>query len=618
MKTNNHVYIHALGTFLPGKPISNDEMEEYLGKINNQPSRAKHRILKQNGIKSRYYAIDKNQKSTHLNAEMAAKAIENALDKSSIDIKDIDLLATGTTQGDLPVPGFGSTVHARLNTSKCEVASFQSVCASGMMALNDAFTKIKLGIKTNAVCTGSEFASRLFKSSRYDAQGIQHVPFDTDFLRWMLSDGAGAAVLGSEKIDDKISFRIDWIDIQSHANDYPLCMYTGKNDNKNEGEDTWLDYPSYEAASKAGAINLKQDIRLLDDVVKVGIAHFFELVDKGKIETDQIDWLVCHYSSELFKAPIQDLLKKGGAVIEEEKWFSNLTTKGNTGSASIYIMLEELFYSGQLKEGDTVICMVPESGQFITSFMKLTVVGNTNKKPDYPIRPIEAPELIIDKNPTSEWLIRQLTQIWVEFETDLLKIPIVQKIHKATLTLEDYKLLLYDLRQQVVDGSRWISRGASNIMMDIFELRSAFIVHSAAEHKDYQILEKNYVSVGGDLDHIQSGQQNIGSTALTAYMFHQANQTNPVDLLGAMFIIEGIGKRLASYWGEMMQDQLGLEKDQVSFFTYHGVADENHFHNLEKALNHPMMNMDVAKRIAKTAKITGRLYGMQLQELGNY
>ena len=42
-------------------------------------------------------------------------------------------------------------------------------------------------------------------------------------------------------------------------------------------------------------------------------------------------------------------MEKGGAAISEEKWFSNLTSKGNTGAASIYIMLEELMYSGNLK-----------------------------------------------------------------------------------------------------------------------------------------------------------------------------------------------------------------------------------------------------------------------------
>ena len=106
--------------------------------------------------------------------------------------------------------------------------------------------------------------------------------------------------------------------------------------------------------------------------------------------------------------------------------------------------------------------------------------------------------------------------------------------------------------------------------------------------------------------------------ALTSFMFQQASKPNPLDLLGAMFIIEGIGKRLAGYWGRMIQDQLNLKENQVSFFTYHGVADENHFHNLEKALDHPQMNLAIAKRIVKTAKTTAKLYIMQLEELGNY
>jgi len=63
---------------------------------------------------------------------------------------------------------------------------------------------------------------------------------------------------------------------------------------------------------------------------------------------------------------------------------------------------------------------------------------------------------------------------------------------------------------------------------------------------------------------------------------------------------------------------LELQEDQVSFFTYHGIADENHFHNLEKALNHPLMNDTIAASIVKTAKITSKLYKMQLEELGNY
>jgi len=615
----NEVYITSAGIYLPNKPISNDEMEDYLGLVYGKKSIVKNRILTQNGIKQRYYALNTLQESTHSNAQLAIHAVNAALANSELRAKDIELLATGTTQGDLPIPGFASMVHAGLDFSRCEIASFQSVCASGMMALKDAYSQIKSKDKQNAVCVGSEFASRLFKSSRFEAQQIKSLSFDTEFLRWMLSDGAGALVLENKKSPKGWSLKIEWIDIKSHAHEFPLCMFTGKTDNQNENELTWLDYPDYESASKAGALNLKQDVRLLDKVIQTGVAHYFELIDEGKIVKDQTDWLCCHYSSEVFKKPIQDLMQKGGGAIPEEKWFSNLSNKGNTGAASIFIMLEELLYSGKLKQGDTILCMVPESGRFITSFMQLKVEGHQMiETKSYPLREILAPELVINPSETSEWLIRQLSQIWIDFETELLKVPIVSKIHSGKLSLDDYKLLLLDLRQQVIDGSQWISRAASNIEIELFDLRSAFIKHTATEHKDYQILERNYVNLGESLEDIQNHEKNIGSMALSAFMFQQASKPNPIDLLGAMFIIEGIGKRLAGYWGEMIKEQLVLNEDQVSFFTYHGVADENHFHRLEEALNHPQMNMALAKRIAKTAKTTAKLYWLQLNEIGNY
>lgn len=611
------VFITSTGVFLPGHPISNDEMEDYLGRINGNPSVAKNRVLKQNGIQSRHYAIDKNQKTLYQNADLAAFALQNALQAVSFDPKKVQILATGTTQGDLPIPGFASTVHARSDLGRCELASFQSVCSSGVMAIQTAFQQLKSGEKSNALCVGSDLPSRLFKSSRYDAQHLKSVPFDTEFLRWMLSDGAGAFLLENKKPANRPALKIDWVALKSFANDFPLCMYIGKNTPTDE--QSWLDYDHYEAAVQAGAMNLKQDIRQLDQVIQNGVTHFFELIDEGKINPKKIDWLCCHYSSEIFVQPIRDLLAKGGVVIEENKWFSNLTTKGNTGSASIFIMVDELFKSGRLKDGDTILCMVPESGQSITSFMQFTVnMPQEKSQKSFPVREIEAPRLELEQSEVAEWLVRQLTHVWVDFETELLGVPIVRKIHEGHLSIEDYKLLLKDLRQQVIDGSQWISRAASNISIDLFELRSAFIVHTAAEHKDYQMLERNYVALGEDLEDLLQAEKNIGSQALSAFMFHQAGQPNPIDLLGAMFIIEGIGNRLAAFWGVMIQEQLGLRDDQVSFFTYHGVADEGHFKNLEKALNHPRMTMDVAKRIVKTARIVARLYKMQLVELGNY
>lgn len=89
----NGAYINSIGKFLPGKPIANEEIEDYVGKINGVTSLAKNRILKSNGIKQRYYALDRQQNTTHSNSEMAAYAVKDTLSRYDLEPKAIDLLA---------------------------------------------------------------------------------------------------------------------------------------------------------------------------------------------------------------------------------------------------------------------------------------------------------------------------------------------------------------------------------------------------------------------------------------------------------------------------------------------------------------------------------------------
>jgi 3-oxoacyl-[acyl-carrier-protein] synthase-3 len=193
----------------------------------------------------------------------------------------------------------------------------------------------------------------------------------------------------------------------------------------------------------------------------------------------------------------------------------------------------------------------------------------------------------------------------------------VDKIHRRALRTEDYRLLLLDLRQQVVEGARWIARAASSLTRDELGLRSEFIRHAAEEHRDYQMLERDFVSVGGTLAEIQEAEKNVGSEALSAWMLHRASQENPLDLLGAMFIIEGLGTRVAGRWARAIQDQLGLRDDQVSFLRYHGETDERHFDRLHEALDGGRLTPERVASIVKTARVTARLYRLQLEELGN-
>lgn len=621
------VFITGLGKYLPGEPISNEQLEDYLGKVRGRPSRSRSRVLSQNGIQRRHYALDREQRSTHRNWELATHAIQDALTHSPITLGEMDLLVTATTQGDLVLPGFASQVHRALGGPACEIASLHGICASGMQALRTASLQVATGEAERAVVCASELVSRLLKAGHYEEVSNEDaLSFDAEFLRWMLSDGAGAAVLQSTPHPTKPSLKLEWMDIRSHANRHELGMYVGANRAPEGGfGDGWIDYPSFRDAAAAGVFTIKQDIRRLESLVALGVDGFFALMDQGRLKPEALDWFVVHYSSHYFKGPIVKLLEKGGVRIPEERWFTNLTTRGNTGCASIFLMLEELMNEGRARPGQRIFCMVPESGGFITCYAMFTVVAparaavpelaSSEPEPQPEVGPLPLPTPGGD--PVREKLVRELTRVWVDFESSLLGVPLIEKLTRGVFTAEDYRELLINLRQQVVEGSRWISRAASSITAEHLALRSSFIRHARDEHRDYEMLERHYVSVGGRQEDIARAPKNVGSEALSAWMFHRASQENPFDLLGAMFIIEGLGNRVARRWGLAIREQLGLTEEQVRFFTYHGENDGTHMEKLEAAFGSGILTPELAARIVKTAKVTARLYRLQLEELGN-
>ncbi|MEZ0223721.1 MAG: iron-containing redox enzyme family protein [Alphaproteobacteria bacterium] len=219
----------------------------------------------------------------------------------------------------------------------------------------------------------------------------------------------------------------------------------------------------------------------------------------------------------------------------------------------------------------------------------------------------------------AEQVMRSLVKVWGDFSSALNTVPVIDKLNRGKFRVEDYQELLRNQRQQVVEGACWIARAASSITQEYFEHRSSFMKHAVTEHKDFRMLEQNYVSVGGKLEDITGAEKNIGSEALHAFMFHRATQPNPFDLLGAMFIIEGLGQRKALEWGKAIRDQLKLEDSQVSFLLYHGGNDEQHMKEFETALSSGILDIPgMDKKIVKTAKTVARLYRLQLEELGNY
>lgn len=212
-------------------------------------------------------------------------------------------------------------------------------------------------------------------------------------------------------------------------------------------------------------------------------------------------------------------------------------------------------------------------------------------------------------------VLRKLTIVFTDFEGRLEQTALIRKLTRGRFELADYHAFLVQLRQQVKEGALWMSRAASNIDDTHLELRSLLMRHAVTEHRDFRLLEADYVASGGDLAVIQSGEKNIGSEALSAWMYHQASQANPFGLLGAMWIIEGLGSIKAQEWGRRVKETLSLPDEAVRFLLYHGENDAEHIEEFKAMLAMVLPDEAVAKRIVRTAEVTARLYALQIEEV---
>ncbi|HEV2650207.1 MAG TPA: iron-containing redox enzyme family protein [Rhizomicrobium sp.] len=212
-------------------------------------------------------------------------------------------------------------------------------------------------------------------------------------------------------------------------------------------------------------------------------------------------------------------------------------------------------------------------------------------------------------------VLRKLAIVFTSLEGRLEQTPLIRKLSRGRFEMADYRAFLIGLRQQVKDGALWMSRAASNIDEDHLELRSKLMRHAVVEHRDFRLLEADYVGTGGALAEITGAEKNIGSEALSAWMFHEASKPNPFGLLGAMWIIEGLGSIKAQEWGKLAQQRLSLPDTAVRFLLYHGENDSEHIKEFEEMLGLVLPDDAVAARIVRTAEVTARLYALQIEEI---
>lgn len=638
----SNVYLQSAGMFLPGAPVDNAGMDAYVAPLNRISDRLKRRILGENGIQTRHYAIDGAGQTVFSNAQMAQAAIEATLAQAGRKLGEVGFLSSGSSGGDALMPGFANMIQGEMAAPPMETLSVHGVCAASVGALQAAAQAVEGGAHPLALAVASEMPSRLFKRSRFAAQGYD-TDFDAHFLRWMLSDGAGAVLLGGPQAlphTPGLRLKLRWTHQRSFAGDYPVCMQLGLTPDRSTSH---LDFPAWGDAEAAGALALRQDIRLLPHLFDVCIHEYADLAHQGWVPERGINHFLCHYSSERFIPVVDELLEKAQLGIPRERWWSNLAWRGNTGAASIFIMLSEFLQQQgtRLKAGDTVLCFIPESGRFTAGFMLWEVEADTPVQaapqaslprkaaaagaadsadqgalPDVatiaaPHDPATAPQALAP-------LLTELASIWQDYRSRVWRTPLLQRMRTRQLDTADYVRWMGHWIPQVREGSLWMREGAASLTGEYAALAGLIDLHADDEQHDFKVLHSDYLKAGGTATDIGQLRRNPGGEALNAYLHGLAATPNPIGLLGAIYIIEGTGQRIVPSLLPLLRQALPLPPDAFRFLEYHGANDEHH---LERWLMAVQMALELdadgtaAQAIVQTAQHTAQLYLMQFQHV---
>jgi 3-oxoacyl-[acyl-carrier-protein] synthase-3 len=612
-----NVYITATGAFFPGEAVGNDTIDDYIAPLNGASARIKRRILAENGIERRYYSIGTDGATRYSTTQMAAEAIRSCLAAASLEPGDIDLLCTGTSGGDATLPGFANMVQGELACPPLATSSHSGVCTAGVAALQHAAMALESGRASRALVATSEAPSRLFKRSRFASRGYD-IDFDAHFLRWMLSDAAGAWLLETEPRGPR-PLKLLGVHLRSFSGDYPVCMQVGLSPGAGK---SYLDYPSFADAEAEGAYALRQNIRLLPNLFDIGIHEYVRLAREGWLDPRRVDHFLCHYSSQRFAPVVRDLLVKAGLAIPDELWYSNLKTRGNTGAASIFVMLDDFLRERTVRTGEQIMCFVPESGRFTVGFLLMERAGEAPAAAKGTIAadaPLPEPphDPAASTDPLMQQLLRELADVWHDYRSRAWRAPIIARIVRGALTHREFVRWMEDWIPQVQQGSIWMRKAVANLDERYARLRELVTAHANDEQYDFRMLFDDYRRAGGPVARIEDLRRNPGGEALNAYLHARAERLNPVGLLGSIYIIEGTGQRIVPALLPALRRQLALPLEAVRFLHYHGENDVNH---LARWLNCAGLALEAggaqaAADIVATARRTAQLYLMQLESI---
>jgi len=284
-------------------------------------------ILEKTGIEKRYVAAADDSASDY-----ATKAGQRALEMAAVVPDQVDLIVVCTFSGDYLFPPVSAKVQQQLKAAHAQIFDVQVNCTGFVTGLTIASDRMKVDPSVrHALVIGVEFMTRY----------IDRTDVNTAIY---LSDGAGAAVLS--RVEPNLGIQASAFHTDS-SNFEAVRMRGGGSSFQRHGKafDPAIDYMEMN-----GIATWKQAITHLPKVIR-------KACEKSNVALASVDFLLFHQANLRM---IEYIVKKMG--FDMSKTYTNVQHVGNSGAASLAIVLSEAVSKGCLKNGDVLVLAAVGAG----------------------------------------------------------------------------------------------------------------------------------------------------------------------------------------------------------------------------------------------------------------
>lgn len=356
MADNHSIQIVSTGSFLPGDPISNDELEKVCGPLPED-------VLDGIQVKRRHWLIDPATGQHQIsNSKMAEAAARRALDQAGLEPGDVDLIVLSTASPEYHLPTAASYVQAHLGLEQCALIEVRAGCVGAVQGLDIARRQLADGTHNTALVIGTEAISPLL-APMFLGQEPDAVRMRDRLTLYNFGDGASAVVLCGT-------------DEPARSSAYPFvnaCL-------------GGLRKPGMQVIGGGTDMPFDQQVvrkRLMDiKLDAVGVAKFGpqvfvtalnDLLQRSGLKLNELDACVLpEGNADYFSREFEEAgLSQADYDDLQSKIVENLTDVGATGSPAVLLALDDGVKKGNIKPGDNVFLLAIEASRYVYAGMSL-------------------------------------------------------------------------------------------------------------------------------------------------------------------------------------------------------------------------------------------------------